>query len=135
MEKQIYYVVDKNNKVIARCGYRPDEGDLSSRQERCIPSESNIDLEFAQCVNEQIGQRDLTNREKADLVWEEKNKIDGLIDHHTRKQLKVLLEKNGLLSDQLKSLWEQRESLAEKEDILTEGQEDARKHKGGTENE
>ncbi|RLG29498.1 hypothetical protein DRN98_08330 [Methanosarcinales archaeon] len=127
------WYVYKGKKIIAKCYYEPSLEDISSRGEERIFLEEDVNISDYEIVNGKlIKTEEAKKREQLRKVYEEKSKVDGLIDHHLRKKLIKKILDEGLADDELKELVKKREQLAQEEDRLAKELgykgEDARMH-------
>lgn len=126
-----HYIFSAQGEALAQCNYAPDRKDLLRRKQTSVFSRDNFSLERIHCVKGIIVHKPKSIEELVEEKHKEKSDVDGLIDHYTRKQFRVLLEQHGLLDENLKSLWAKRDRLAKEEDELARqiGQrEEARTH-------
>lgn len=92
-----WYVVDKDNNVVSRCSYQPDQKDLDSRQEIAVISSSDIPLSQAEYRNGKIIEHKKTAKEIADEAIEvEKANELRMIEHRARDMAIEKLESEGV---------------------------------------
>lgn len=63
----MYYIIDKNNKVVASCHELPDMDDLASREERILLHDSNFPAGSALVLNGQIQHKPATPPSQKDI--------------------------------------------------------------------
>lgn len=127
------WYVYKDRKIIAKCYYEPSLEDISSRGEQKVFLEEDVDiLDYEVVGGKLVKTEEAKKKEQLDRVYQEKSKVDGLIDHHIRKKLIKKILDEGLADDELKELVKKREQLAQEEDRLAKELgykgEDARMH-------
>ena len=93
----MYYII-KEDQVIAKCDYEPNIKDLETRGEFFIERELDISLRLAGYKN-----GELYLKEDVDLkIAQVRHKLDKLIN----SKVLELIDKHGLLDDELKELLE-----------------------------
>lgn len=126
-----YYIFSLDGTAVAKCNYMPDSKDLHTRKQIVAFLEDDLPLRSLRYGFGKIEKKPKSIEELVEEKHNEKSYIDGLIDHYTRKQFRILLDQLGLLDNNLKQLWEKRDRLAKEEDDLAKKigkREEARTH-------